>query len=381
MTTEKSQDEDMLIRVGGLVSGILLILIGFVLTGFGLTERVLISILGAIIGIGAIWITSRKKTNKNKRKSDFEIELDDIQSDVKEILMERHFRYGQKNLEKHGAKGIVLRIDDKIERLHQMLNDSKLRKDANESVEDACFDGIGYFVQCIRLIRDGKIEPDPSMRGKKKCPFCMEVNYAQEATIIKLTEYEKMTIKADELREPYHNACEALFQTIGGMDTTDIMKLTPKDIKGAMKKVIDYANNIVIGDDEEPYFPPDAIVVFCPNCVEKTTISMGMIASDVPIVCHACGLSFKSDKEGGWIKLDKWVYDDEHFSHLEPIVPSAHDDLTDAEEIFWKFSALCIDHGDRPPRGENGSCGHSDNTSKDMICNMETCPQHWRGTD
>ena len=327
MTTEKSeksQDEDMMIRVGGLVSGILLILIGFVLTGFGLVEGVPISILGAIIGIGAIWITSRKKTNKNKGKGDFEIELDDIQSDVKELLMAKHHDYGQKNLERYGAQGICLRITDKVERLGTILWDSA--QVSEEGAEQECFDIIGYCAQLIRLIREGKIKPDPAILGRSPCPFCKH-------------RYKKKAVTTPE-------------------------------------------TSTLVGTDEKPYLPDDAVVIFCPNCVGKTMISMGMIASDVPIVCHACGLSFKSDKEGGWIKIDKWVYDDEHFSHLEPIVPSAHDDYPDADEKFLMFAGSCICQNDCAPVGELGSCGYDfADTSEDMACNMETCPQHWRGTD
>jgi len=53
----------------------------------------------------------------------------------------------------HPVKGILLRMQDKIQRLNTFTNDGKLSVE-NESATDACHDMINYAVLILGLIED-----------------------------------------------------------------------------------------------------------------------------------------------------------------------------------------------------------------------------------
>jgi hypothetical protein len=53
----------------------------------------------------------------------------------------------------HPVKGILLRCQDKIQRLNTFCNDGKLSVD-NESAEDACKDLLNYAVLMLAIIED-----------------------------------------------------------------------------------------------------------------------------------------------------------------------------------------------------------------------------------
>ncbi len=77
--------------------------------------------------------------------------LKEIMAEVMDMLEKKHVMYGEKNLEKHGTEGILIRLDDKLSRLRTM--ESRRLRDTQESREDTAKDMIGYLLQYLRLIR------------------------------------------------------------------------------------------------------------------------------------------------------------------------------------------------------------------------------------
>ena len=88
--------------------------------------------------------------------------IKEIMGAVTELLLSKHAKYGSKNLEKHGEKGILIRLSDKLSRLQNMVD---IKQDCcEESVVDTAMDMIGYLVQFIRLRRE---QPDTKSESVK----------------------------------------------------------------------------------------------------------------------------------------------------------------------------------------------------------------------
>lgn len=74
-----------------------------------------------------------------------EKELDKILQEIKELLIVKNKKYGEKNILKFGEKGVVVRSSDKIERLIQLVwNNEKGTND--ENIDDTWKDLAGYVV-------------------------------------------------------------------------------------------------------------------------------------------------------------------------------------------------------------------------------------------
>lgn len=72
-----------------------------------------------------------------------EKEMEEITEEIKNLLKEKNRTYGDKNIEKIGELGIIIRIEEKLERLKNMIE--KNIKD-KESIEDSWKDIVGYGI-------------------------------------------------------------------------------------------------------------------------------------------------------------------------------------------------------------------------------------------
>lgn len=75
-------------------------------------------------------------------------DLEKIITDVYTLLKKKNSMYGDTNIEKHGVQGILIRMDDKLSRIKNLLG--KDYKD-DETIIDTAMDMIGYLVHLIRL--------------------------------------------------------------------------------------------------------------------------------------------------------------------------------------------------------------------------------------
>ena len=85
-----------------------------------------------------------------------------ILNKANEILNKRNKQYGDNNLLKFGLYGIMLRMDDKFERILNVINnnDNQLYYDdtnINPYLEDALYDIIGYATNALRLLNERKL--------------------------------------------------------------------------------------------------------------------------------------------------------------------------------------------------------------------------------
>ena len=100
---------------------------------------------------GGVWYLPREAVSysptlpaESLDKAEFEIAVDKAFADAKAILLERHAKYGPKNISAspYGWKaGLITRLWDKLARLKNMEGDA-----TDESREDAWTDIVGYGV-------------------------------------------------------------------------------------------------------------------------------------------------------------------------------------------------------------------------------------------
>lgn len=79
-----------------------------------------------------------------------EEELKKVLEEIEELLKMKNRNYGDKNIEKIGKSGILIRLEEKLERLKYMIQNNIEDK---ETVEDTWKDIIGYAVIGIMLER------------------------------------------------------------------------------------------------------------------------------------------------------------------------------------------------------------------------------------
>jgi hypothetical protein len=80
----------------------------------------------------------------------FERALDEVLAEVRELMIDRHKKYGPGNISRHGLLGIRVRMDDKAERIDNSTADHD-----DESYRDAWLDFVGYSLIGV-LYLDGK---------------------------------------------------------------------------------------------------------------------------------------------------------------------------------------------------------------------------------
>lgn len=73
-----------------------------------------------------------------------------------DLLIRKNNDYGDNNLVKHGLFGIVVRMDDKLSRLQNIVEKKNMMVN-DETMNDTLMDIAGYAVNGIRLLRSNKI--------------------------------------------------------------------------------------------------------------------------------------------------------------------------------------------------------------------------------
>jgi hypothetical protein len=90
-------------------------------------------------------------------------EYEKIQDECKSIAISKNKNYGSEGLYKYGVKGIVMRMNDKMDRLHNLTwcNQTDL---VDESIEDTAKDMINYAIYIIllqkNLLEENKIQSE-----------------------------------------------------------------------------------------------------------------------------------------------------------------------------------------------------------------------------
>lgn len=75
--------------------------------------------------------------------------LHNLINNIENVLIDKNDRYGDsfyKSLDKHGNKAFEVRIEDKINRMSNLFQNSHLSKDTDESLEDTIMDIAGYCI-------------------------------------------------------------------------------------------------------------------------------------------------------------------------------------------------------------------------------------------
>jgi hypothetical protein len=86
----------------------------------------------------------------------FRSALETIVAEMVELLTVKRASYGPANLERHGLYGILVRLDDKGERLRQMYQGNVPKTTATgENEQDAWDDILGYSLLAALFLRHG----------------------------------------------------------------------------------------------------------------------------------------------------------------------------------------------------------------------------------
>jgi hypothetical protein len=93
------------------------------------------------------------KAEADKRLEQLEFDAREIADACIDLLIKKQRDYGRENIALFGETGIIVRLNDKQERLNKLV--LKNLKPANESLKDTYMDKINYCIIAL-LIRDGK---------------------------------------------------------------------------------------------------------------------------------------------------------------------------------------------------------------------------------
>lgn len=80
-----------------------------------------------------------------------------IANEILTILNEKHKKYGTKNLEEYGLLGIIIRMNDKIQRLENQLSLNDVEKQKS-IIKDQLIDLQGYSINGLRILNETKNE-------------------------------------------------------------------------------------------------------------------------------------------------------------------------------------------------------------------------------
>ena len=75
---------------------------------------------------------------------------------IKKMLIAKHHDYGSNNLKKRGMLGIMVRLDDKMARIDNLLQNQNTDKQnqVDETIADTLYDVAGYAIQAILLLEN-----------------------------------------------------------------------------------------------------------------------------------------------------------------------------------------------------------------------------------
>ena len=84
----------------------------------------------------------------------FEKEIEEVAREVVDLLIDKNFQYGDRNLLRYGVVGIFIRLHDKLARIEQQI--PKADPDLMV-VEESLKDIAGYALNALRLLKAGKL--------------------------------------------------------------------------------------------------------------------------------------------------------------------------------------------------------------------------------
>lgn len=90
----------------------------------------------------------------------FETAVDVVLTDIRRTLIDRQRKYGHENINRSGEMGLLVRLNDKLARMGNLLKSSREDAAVDESVEDTAIDIAGYGVIWVMWLRGlwGKYE-------------------------------------------------------------------------------------------------------------------------------------------------------------------------------------------------------------------------------
>lgn len=77
-----------------------------------------------------------------------------VSTALEAVMTNRHRKYGPGNITRHGLAGVIVRADDKLARLDNLVMQQRGASSADESVEDTLGDFSNYGAIGIMLTRD-----------------------------------------------------------------------------------------------------------------------------------------------------------------------------------------------------------------------------------
>ena len=81
----------------------------------------------------------------------FEEAVDEVLRELREILIDKQRDYGYSNITDFGEFGVLVRLNDKVCRLKNLL--TKNREPKNESINDSWVDTANYAIIALMLRR------------------------------------------------------------------------------------------------------------------------------------------------------------------------------------------------------------------------------------
>lgn len=83
----------------------------------------------------------------------FEEAFDSVVAELKELMIKKHRDYGPKNITDFGEPGVLMRVNDKVNRLKNLSKIVPLATPQNESIEDSWKDLANYSIIALMLRR------------------------------------------------------------------------------------------------------------------------------------------------------------------------------------------------------------------------------------
>jgi len=75
-------------------------------------------------------------------------------AEAMELFIRKQASYGPKNISAFGARGVVVRMNDKMQRLIRLIWENKDNPLDNESIKDTLIDMAAYAHICILVLED-----------------------------------------------------------------------------------------------------------------------------------------------------------------------------------------------------------------------------------
>lgn len=102
-----------------------------------------------------------------------------IANEILTILNEKHKKYGTKNLEEYGLLGIIIRMNDKIQRLENQLSLNDVEKQKS-IIKDQLIDLQGYSINGLRILNETKNEFFHKFKMGRKFEDCVIIKRSEK---------------------------------------------------------------------------------------------------------------------------------------------------------------------------------------------------------